>query len=199
LYEKTYAAISPSQIGCAHIPKRTNTVVPRSNADLGRRAENVPSGIENSSQTTAPPITSETVIGAALRINSLTRRRLAALLRLGGTVDAPSDWWPTRFQAKRAYWTKIGSVRGGPPLGITWNRTNATSVTAQNVTIAKAIRLSAYRTMSSCYPSRSWGTVRSSRRRGGRTSRQVHCFGSLSGRKRRNRVPWRNRLRSSLS
>src|SRR5947207_14946551 len=106
LYEKTYEAISPSQIGWAHIPKRTNAVVPRSKADRGRRAESVPSGIENSSQTTAPPITSEAVIGAAFRINWLTRRRLAALLRLGGTVDAPSDWWPTTFHAKCAYWTK---------------------------------------------------------------------------------------------
>ena len=46
---------------------------------------------------------------------------------------------------------------------------------------------------------RSESTVGSPRRRGGLTSRHVQSFGSLSGRKRRNRVPCRKRLRSSLS
>ena len=36
-------------------------------------------------------------------------------------------------------------------------------------------------------------------RRGGRTSRHVHCSGSLSSRKRTSFVPWRNRCFSSLS
>ncbi len=34
---------------------------------------------------------------------------------------------------------------------------------------------------------------------GGRTSRQVHCSGSLSSRKRSSRVPWRKRLPCTLS
>src|SRR5205823_4737498 len=49
------------------------------------------------------------------------------------------------------------------------------------------------------YDPSSASTVMSSGRRGGRTSRHVHCCGSLSGRKRRKRVPWRKRLCSSLS
>jgi hypothetical protein len=36
-------------------------------------------------------------------------------------------------------------------------------------------------------------------RRGGRSSFHVHCFGSLSGLKRRNRVLWRKRLPCTLS
>ena len=42
-------------------------------------------------------------------------------------------------------------------------------------------------------------TVGSSARRGGRTSRQVHAAGSLSGRKRSSFVPWRKRLPCTLS
>ena len=45
----------------------------------------------------------------------------------------------------------------------------------------------------------SWSTERSSGRRGGRTSRHVHCAGSLSGRKRTSFVPCRKRRFSSLS
>ena len=46
---------------------------------------------------------------------------------------------------------------------------------------------------------RSESTVGSPRRRGGRTSRHVQSFGSLSGRNRMSLVPCRKRLRSSLS
>ena len=42
-------------------------------------------------------------------------------------------------------------------------------------------------------------TVGSSARRGGRTSRHVHCSGSLSSRKRISFVPWRKRLPCTLS
>jgi hypothetical protein len=42
-------------------------------------------------------------------------------------------------------------------------------------------------------------TVGSPLRRGGRSSRQVHSFGSLSSRKRRKRVPCRSRLPCTLS
>ena len=41
--------------------------------------------------------------------------------------------------------------------------------------------------------------VGSSLRRGGRTSRHVHCSGSLSSRKRMKREPWRKRLPCTLS
>ena len=64
----------------------------------------------------------------------------------------------------------------------------------------RATRVAGSRAASSAQAApRSESTVGSPRRRGGRTSRHVQSFGSLSGRNLRSLVPCRKRLRSSLS
>ena len=60
-----YAASNPIQTGCAEMPTRTITIVDRSSSERGRSADRIPTGIEISSQSTAPPKTSDAVTGAA--------------------------------------------------------------------------------------------------------------------------------------
>ena len=65
LNPKKYANSRPIQTGCALIPINTNTIDIRSNSDLGRNAERIPTGNAINIQNTAPPNTSDAVTGAA--------------------------------------------------------------------------------------------------------------------------------------
>ena len=71
-----YARTRPIQSGCADTPISTKTMPNLSISERGLRAEMSPIGIAISSQTTAPPMTSDIVTGAARPITSTTGCRL---------------------------------------------------------------------------------------------------------------------------
>ena len=71
-----YARTRPIQSGCADTPISTKIMPTLSSSERGLRAEMSPIGIAISSQTTAPPITSDIVTGAARPITSSTGCRL---------------------------------------------------------------------------------------------------------------------------
>ncbi len=79
--------MSPSQIGCTEIPIRTKSIAARSKSERGLSAERIPIGIEISIQKTAPPKSSEAVIGAARLSVVFTSSRLV--------VERPRLWTVT--------------------------------------------------------------------------------------------------------
>src|SRR5580765_3538728 len=72
----TYARMRPIHTGCAEMPIRTKTIEVLSSSERGRSADRIPTGNAISIHSTAPPITSDAVTGAAFITVAFTLCRL---------------------------------------------------------------------------------------------------------------------------
>jgi DNA primase len=130
-------------------------------------------------------------IAAAYSIRPTPDARASAPLRWDEVAGADPAAFTLETMRER-----IGRI-GDPTSGM-WRRKAALASRFETLG-AGAGRAGQFRRQLLAYSPNSAGTVRSSGRLGGLTSRQVQSFGSLSGRQRMKRVPCRKRFFSSLS